>query len=108
MDGRPSGRADQVSYLVERAESLGTSAGNRFRRIARILDGKFSLAAFGKDRRAASAETDERFREIAPTRSKIAARISQRRQLRRSLSARRRRDDENLARGDGRNARPAE
>src|SRR5215475_1869154 len=108
MDGGPSGRPDQISQLVERAKGLGASRGNRSGRIARVVDGKFSLDASGKDRHAASAKTDERFREIAALRSKVAARVSQGRQLWRSLSARRRRDDENLARRRGRNPRSAD
>ncbi len=90
------------------AESLGAGAGDRSCRFARVVDGKFSLDAFGKDRDAVGAEADERFRETAPARSEIAARISQGRQLRRPLSARQRRNDRNLAHRRGRNARAAD
>src|SRR4029453_7474657 len=99
-----SRRPGQVSQLVERAESLGTGAGYRSRGIARVVGGKFSLDPFGKDRHAARAEADERFGEIAPTGPKIGAGIPKGRQLPRSLTRRRRRDDEGLARRSRRDA----
>ena len=38
---------------LERAESLGTGGGDRSSRIARIMDGEFSLDAVGTGRDAA-------------------------------------------------------
>src|SRR4030095_15222178 len=80
------------------------SGGDRSRCIARIVDGKFSVDAFGEYRDAARAEGDDRFREITSARSQVAARIPQRRQLWGSLSTRRWRDDEDLECRSGRNA----
>ena len=51
MDRRSSRSADQVPQLVERAQSLGASAGNRFRRFPRVVDGKFSVDAPGEGQR---------------------------------------------------------
>ncbi len=81
------GVRDQVPQLVERAEGLGAGAGDRSRRFARIVDGKFSVDAPGKYQAATGSEADERFGKGAPPRSQIAAGLSQGRQLRRSLSA---------------------
>src|SRR5581483_4440562 len=74
------------------------------RRFARILDGKFSLDAPAKHRHATRAENNDRFRKTAPARSPVGAGISQRRQLWRSLSTRRRRGDEDLESRSRRNA----
>ena len=52
MDRRSSRSADQVPQLVERAQSLGASAGNRSRRFPRVVDGKFSVDAPGEGQRA--------------------------------------------------------
>ena len=108
MDRRSSESADQVPQLVERAQSLGASAGNRSRRFARVVDGKFSVDAPGECQGAFAAEADERRGETSPTRSKISAGISEGRQLRRAVPTRRRRNDENLAGSCGRDARVAE
>src|SRR5437762_11126972 len=97
MDGGSCWSADQVPQLVERAQSLGTSAGNRSRRFPRVVDGKFSVDAPGEGQGAFVSEADERPGETATPRSEISAGISQRRQLRRAVPTRRRRNDEDLA-----------
>src|ERR1044071_1928126 len=107
MDGGSSRSADQVSQLVERAESVGSTPGDRSRRFARVMDGKFSLDAPGKNRDALGTKTDERPGESTPPRSKSSSEISQGWELRRSLSACRRRDAEDLAHRRARNARVA-
>ncbi len=87
MDRRSSGNADHVPQLVERAQSLGASSGNRSRRFPRIVDGKFSVDAPNEGRGTFPAEGDERPREITTPRPEVSAGTSQRRQLRRPLSA---------------------
>ena len=52
IDGRPSGDADPVPQLVERAQDLRQGAGDRPGRLARLLDGEFPLDAA---RRASSS-----------------------------------------------------
>ena len=108
MDRRSSRGAHQVPQLVERAQSLGTSAGNRSRRFARVVDGKFSVDAPGEGQGAHRAEADERSGETSPTRSEISAGTSEGWQLWRALPTRRRRNDEDLANSRGGNARVTE
>src|SRR5947208_5630737 len=97
MDGGSSRRAHQISQLVERAQSLGASAGNRSRRFPRVVDGKFSVDAPGENQGAHRAEADERFGETSPTRSEISTGTSEGWQLWRAVPTRRRRNDEDLA-----------
>ena len=102
------GSADQVPQLVERAQSLGASSGNRSRRFPRIVDGKFSVDAPNEGRGTFPAEGDERPGEITTPRPEVSAGTSQRRQLRRTVPTRRRRNDEDLADRRGRDARVAD
>ena len=102
------GSADQVPQLVERAQSLGASSGNRSRRFTRIVDGKFSVDAPNEGRGTFPAEGDERPGEITTPRPEVSAGTSQRRQLRRTVPTRRRRNDEDLADRRGRDARVAD
>src|ERR1700716_19400 len=104
MDGGPSGRADQISQLVERAESLGAGAGDRSGRIARVVDGEFSVDPFGQDRDAKGTKADDRSRSCASTGSEIFARVLEGWELGWPLPARRCRNDESLAGRRERNA----
>ena len=53
------GDSDQVSQLVECAENLGPSHGDRSCRVTRLVDGKFSVDATGERNHARSAKADE-------------------------------------------------
>src|SRR2546423_1043179 len=96
MAGGSSRDADQVPQLVERAESLGASRGDRSGRVPCFVDGEFSLDAAGKRRDAVGTKTGDRAGSDSPARSKSLARPSERWELGRRLPTRRRRDAENL------------
>src|SRR5438128_607116 len=103
MDRGSSGRQSKVSQLVERAENLGASSGDRSSRFARFVDGEFSVDAFGKNQNAEGTKTRSRYESPSAARSESIARVFEGRKLGRRLSTKRRRDDENLARGRPRN-----
>src|SRR2546421_7739437 len=97
MAGGSSGNADQVSQLVERAEGLGTGPGDRSRRVACLVDGEFSVDPAGERRTARRTKANRGSGNDPAAGCKSAARLFERWQLGRPLSARRRGDDENLA-----------
>src|SRR5437588_1583254 len=97
MAGGSSRNADQVSQLVERAEGLGAGPGDRSRRVACFLDGEFSLDPARERRTARRTKTSRGSGNDPAAGCKSATRLFERWQLGRPLSARRRRDDENLA-----------
>src|SRR5262249_42699072 len=107
MGRRSSGLPRDLPQLVERAEDVGQGTGHRPHRLARLVDGEFSVDARHRRRPAEGAAPAGEHGAAATPGSGGVEGAHRRRQLRRPLPALRRRRPRAMAGGRGGNARAA-